>query len=385
MAANVSPPRRRILLGQLVANGDCLFATAVARQIKQDEPDCHLTWAISAACRSVLNGNPHVDAVWEIPAFATAEGGQHWDRFEREARARQADGEFDSVYFTQFAPAHLERWDGTIRSSILAGYGRPITVPLAPVVRLSAEEIENVQRFAAQHRLPRRPPSADGVERPPVILVECAPKSGQSFVTPDYALEVARALTARFPELRVILSSNIPIREPGERILDGSTLSFRENAEITHYCTIFIGCSSGISWLCTSDWARKLPMIQLLSRDAVWRNSLIEDHTRHGLATDAIIELFDCPATCLQACVEQVLTTGWPTRQEYPAPVLDPFHTYRRIQRDLLYRGSFRQAAHLFRRYARRLAVSPGMLLWHVPVFLKALAARMFRRNRPAP
>ncbi|MEQ1577992.1 MAG: hypothetical protein ABL894_10090, partial [Hyphomicrobium sp.] len=57
----------RILLGQLGSNGDCLYATTIARQIKKDFPGCHLTWAISSLCTRVLDNNPDVDEVWEVP------------------------------------------------------------------------------------------------------------------------------------------------------------------------------------------------------------------------------------------------------------------------------------------------------------------------------
>jgi hypothetical protein len=56
-----------ILLVQLYANGDCLYATTLARQIKHDYPGCHLTWAISPSCKSIIDLNPYVDAVRLVP------------------------------------------------------------------------------------------------------------------------------------------------------------------------------------------------------------------------------------------------------------------------------------------------------------------------------
>lgn len=53
----------KILLVQLYSNGDCLYATAVARQIKQDHPDAHLTWAIADFCKQIIHANPYVDDV----------------------------------------------------------------------------------------------------------------------------------------------------------------------------------------------------------------------------------------------------------------------------------------------------------------------------------
>ena len=59
--------RKRILLGQLGSFGDCLYATTVARQIKVDFPECHLTWAIGSPYRSILDNSPDVDDIWEVP------------------------------------------------------------------------------------------------------------------------------------------------------------------------------------------------------------------------------------------------------------------------------------------------------------------------------
>ena len=54
---------KKILLVQLFSNGDCLYATAVARQIKSDNPNCELTWAIANFCKDIINLNPFVDKV----------------------------------------------------------------------------------------------------------------------------------------------------------------------------------------------------------------------------------------------------------------------------------------------------------------------------------
>ena len=171
-----------------------------------------------------------------------------WDDLRRESAARLAHGDFDEVHLTQFDPGRAEQYDGTVRSIILSGYPRPITVPLAPVLRLEPEEIANVQRFAEAH------PAVGRCTH--VLLFECSPKSGQSFVTPAYALEVSRALVARRADVCVLLSSNLPIVTGHERIIDASALAFRENAEITKHCTLLVGCSSGITWLASSDWGQ---------------------------------------------------------------------------------------------------------------------------------
>ena len=61
---------KKILLVQLYSNGDCLYATAVARQIKQDFTNCYLTWAIASFCKNIIANNPYIDEVLEVASVA---------------------------------------------------------------------------------------------------------------------------------------------------------------------------------------------------------------------------------------------------------------------------------------------------------------------------
>lgn len=288
------PAPRRILLGQLAARGDCLYATAVARQIKQDYPGCHLTWAIGSLCRGLLDGNPHVDAVWEVALADHGEVAAAWYRFAAEAQARLRAGEFDEAFFTQIYPANYRRFDGTVRASIFRGYPRPITVPVAPVVQLNAAEIENVRRFAETHQL---------AGHHPVILFECMHSSAQSFIGPDFVYRAIDLLVKALPDCKIILSSHLPLDTGHASVISGDKLSFRENAELTKYCSLLIGCSSGITWLCTSDWAKPLPTIQLLRKNTGVYASVAHDHAHFGLPVDQVIEMTDCAADDLVDCV----------------------------------------------------------------------------------
>ena len=87
--------RKRILLGQLAARGDCLYATAIARQIKVDYPECHLTWAVGSASRPVLDGNPYIDAIWEIPVAHYGELAPAWAYLRSTAAEMLAKGEVE--------------------------------------------------------------------------------------------------------------------------------------------------------------------------------------------------------------------------------------------------------------------------------------------------
>lgn len=293
---------KRILLGQLGMNGDCLHVTVIARQIKQDYPGCHLTWAISSRCKSMIEENPFIDQIWEIPASNWNEVFAIWHHFEAEARRRAALGEFDEMFLTQVYPGNGQNYDGTTRVSHYRAYPHPITVPLQYIIRLRHEEVERVRYFAEQHQLTRHRH---------VILFECSSTSQQSFVTPEYALNVAHKILNRIPDCGIILSSNMKISSQDDRIIDGSTLSLRENAELTKYCTLFIGCSSGITQIALTDWAKPLPMIQILSGATSVYASVVHDLEYWEQPTSHILEMTDIPPEKLTECVFIALTEGF--------------------------------------------------------------------------
>jgi len=289
---------QRILLGHLVAFGDCLYATVIARQLKQDVPGCHLTWAIASPCREIIEGNPYVDEIWELPFSRAQALGEGWRSFTAAAKDRLRRGDFDRIFFTQIPPDNYRNFDGTVRASIYNGYPGRITVPVTPVLRLPPEDVAHVRQFAEQHALSRYRN---------VILFECAGLSGQTFVTQAFALETAR-LILRQHDCCFVISSADRVTSPDPRIVDGSPLRFRENAELTHYATLFIGCSSGISWITTSDWAKQLPTIQLLRKKTSIYASMVHDAEYFGLPHDHIIEMTDCAPARLAACISEILT-----------------------------------------------------------------------------
>ena len=139
-----------------------------------------------------------------------------------------------------------------------------------------------------------------------VILFECAPGSNQSKVDINFALNVSNRITELHPDLCVIISSPIEIDGSNTRIIDGSVLSFKENAELTRYCSLLIGCSSGLSWLSTSDWAKQLPMIQLLNRKFYLFAGMSYDFKFWGLSNDHILEMLEFSEEKIINCLETI-------------------------------------------------------------------------------
>src|SRR5262249_21270433 len=132
---------------------DCLYATILARQLRKDYPDAHITWAISRQCARLLINNPHIDEVWEISlGDQMHERDQRdaavWTIFEREALRDYVRREFDHVLLSQVFPNNFQNCDGTVRPSILRAYGRPITVPIENIIALTPHEIDRVEQFA---------------------------------------------------------------------------------------------------------------------------------------------------------------------------------------------------------------------------------------------
>jgi predicted O-linked N-acetylglucosamine transferase (SPINDLY family)/glycosyltransferase involved in cell wall biosynthesis len=331
---------KRILLGQLASNGDCLYATTLARQIKHDYPNCHLTWAVSSLCRGMVEGNPFVDEIWEIPVTTLdhIQMAADWYKFEQEVQNRAKKGEFDEIFLTQIYPNNYQNYDGTIRSSIFRAYPNPITVPVQNILRLRDEEVKKVRNFAEQHNLQ---------QRRYVILFECTSRSRQSFVTPDYALWFAQGLLSRLPDCSIILSSNVKISSVDERIIDGSMLSLRENAELTKYCTILIGCSSGITQTALTDWAKPLPMIQLLLASQSVFASIVHDLEYWGYSSEQVLEMTDLQANQLIECVYTALTQNFAeARRQFHQQITLNFDSYlNHIRSYFLQKGEYLKTA----------------------------------------
>lgn len=306
------------------ANGDCLYATTVARQIKQDYKDCHLTWAISSRCMDIILNNPYVDNVMVVPYIHCD------DPAEFRLLKLQTDySDYDEVFITH--PSYIKNlalYDGSVRSNVFRAYPHPITVPVTPVLELTQAELDKCNSFTAQHQL---------TSYKHVILFEFAPQSGQLKITPEEAIAISVEIV-KSNDTAIILSSANKIQHPNKAIIDGSPLTLRETAGLTHYCTFLLGCSSGITWITTSSAAKLLPMVQMLNQETTWFNPITGDFKRYGLPQDGIIELFDFDRAKIVACVLQALSDFGAARQHFHQQYTLNFNTTPKIVYELLCR-----------------------------------------------
>lgn len=315
----------KILLVQLYSNGDCLYATTVARQIKNDYPGCHLTWAVASFCKSIIDNNPYVDDVMEVKSVVK-DNVSTYRAFKKEIMARQQQGEWDKVFYSNIIDDNQAYYDGSIRSAVLRSYGSPITVPVQPSLRLYDHEIAKAKSFAEKYKLS---------DFQNVILFEFAPLSRQIPITKEIAIEIAENIV-QVENTVIILSSALKINHPNPAIIDGSELSFRETAALTHHCTMLLGCSSGITWVSTSDAGKQLPMVQLINAETKWVNAISRDFERFNIPTDHLIELIQFDKDEVVRCVKDSLVNFEQAKLKYNKPLPLHFRTTRFIVYNLL-------------------------------------------------
>lgn len=290
---------KKFLIGQLACYGDCLYATTIPKQIKHDYPESHVTWAIATKYKSILELNPYVDSIWEIEIKDGDYYGKGWKQFEDAAISRKSKGEFDEIIFSQIYPLNWIKYYKTIRNTILSSYKKPINEIVTPVLRLSETEVKNVKSFAERNNLEKFKD---------IILFECNPGSSQSKLNLELAIEISKKIVEFNNEVCFILTSQKTIELRNPQIIDASELTFRENAELTKYCTLLIGCSSGITWLSTSDWAKKLPMLQLLDSESFFFAGVHFDFEINKLDNSKIIEIIEFDFNKIFRCINSILS-----------------------------------------------------------------------------
>ncbi|MEO6538649.1 MAG: hypothetical protein ABIT07_00985 [Ferruginibacter sp.] len=334
----ISNDPKKILFVQLFSNGDCLYATAVARQVKKDFPNSNLTWAIATFCKNIIALNPYVDEILEVGEVAKDDI-IAFRKYKKKVLAEKKQGIWDEVFVTTNMDDNLALYDGTIRGMILRAYPYPITVPLQPVLVLSEQEKNNVAVFAEKNRLSRFKN---------VILWEYAPLSGQSVLEFDFVMKLANKISA-ISSTCVILSSANKFKS-SEKVIDASVLTVRENAALTHYCSLLIGCSSGITWLTTSSAAKFLPMVQLLNPNTIFLNAPSVDFNRYKISTENLIEITAINETNIIKCVDTILTKNFSAAKEiYNQALPLQFNTTRKIVYNMLCYLQFKSIAKHYR------------------------------------
>lgn len=293
----------RILLVQLGANGDCLFVTTIAKQIKEiDYPGCNLTWMIGKRYRQVIKNNPFIDRIVEVPIQDITDTKYFRERIPELIESESKIYSYDHVFVTDYTYINYDKWFGTTRSSLFRCYPHSFKINPQPLIFLDYEEQIQVNLFCNTNNI------TDSTYN---ILFECAPQSGQSRMNFETAHHIANILVSEIDNCKIILSSPTKFESNNVNIIDGSVISWRCNAELVNYCHLFIGCSSGISWLITSNWCKKIPSIQIIDPNYMQGKisaSVILDYTYFGLDTSDIIEMKNPRNVEIISCISEVIS-----------------------------------------------------------------------------
>src|SRR6266498_3971808 len=91
---------KRFLIIQLYSNGDCLYATVIARQLKNDFPGCHVSWIVEKNCKSILENNPFIDEISSIELTDKKHTEQIILMLKKGARLKVEKGELDDFFIT---------------------------------------------------------------------------------------------------------------------------------------------------------------------------------------------------------------------------------------------------------------------------------------------
>ena len=353
----------KILLVQLFSNGDCLYATTVAKQIKYDYPNCKLTWAIAGFCKDIIANNPYVDTILEVNEVAKNDV-KAFRNYKQKLKAEKKSGKWDEIFITTNMDTNLALYDGTIRGMVLRAYKKQITVPLQPIIELSHKEKDNVLAFSKIHCLKNFKN---------ILLWEYAPQSGQSNLNFDMVMKVCKRII-QDDSTCVILSSANKF-EGNKQIIDASSLSIKENAALTHYCTLLIGCSSGITWLTTSNAAKFLPMLQLLNADTIFVNAPSNDFERYKISHNGLIEIYNFSENKIYECVVIILKSGFQSAQYFNEKMPLQFKTTTTIVYNLLV---YREFSSIKSHYQIMVSLY-GAKLNFLKAFLKGFAIMPFK------
>ena len=362
----------RILLIHLFSNGDCLYATTVAKQIKADHPNCQLTWAIARNCRSMILNNPDVDEVWEIDMPPGEDKDKIFSDILQEAANKKNQGVFDEVFCSQVLGDNWVHYDSCVRTSIYRCYGRPITVSKRPVLILTQQEKDRALAFARENNL---------TSYNNVILYECAPLSGQAKMTDEFVTSLAGSLTD-IPRTAVVLSSAKKFSINKSGVIDGSGLSIRETVALAYHCNLLLGCSSGITWAVHSQQELTLPSVQLLDRKAFIYNPPSIAMNRAGEDHGHVLELFSFSVNLVSAVVKSALTEGFlVSRKKFDQPARKQFRVFRGIVHRFVHNKQWRLLARFARMNLREHGLHPAMLFKIAQGFLLYPIQSRLNRN----
>ncbi|MFN5866108.1 MAG: glycosyltransferase family 9 protein [Candidatus Kapaibacterium sp.] len=251
--------------------GDILCATPVARQLKHDNPHCHITWYTAKKFAFTIEHNPYIDEVVLLDGDPVA-----LDEKIPELKKERAWTSF-------YTPAPYMNYNGgqgaTLAELTKSSTGLQWTVPFQPVMCLTDQEVAEARAY--MNSLPQ------GLK----ILVETEFSSNQSPWDVAYEsmmIERLRSLNPIFIFTAKNKPKNLDAHKASYEHVYWCDLPFRHNAELYNLCDAFIGVSSGISCLSLSTWCRNdIPSVEVVY-GAHWSTFPHKQHQIRKICLDAV-------------------------------------------------------------------------------------------------
>jgi hypothetical protein len=292
----------RVLICLIGNNGDCLNGSIIARQVKADTPDAHVTFVTSAGRAGLFANNPYIDEIWGVPDRPDLPFVTMTQAIEAEAIRRHLAGQYDRLYLSQIWPSNLHNYDGSCRPSVVRSYRRPITVPIENVFNYTDAELEDAAKLVTESNF------LDYEHR---ILFECQSLSGQSFMNHEIAQTVADYVYNELPNASMMLISHhdIKLRHPNTK--HAKLHSLREISLLSRVATMFIGCGSGGTVIATVPPSEVLPTILILSAGpGASYASFAHERAYWGLPNDHMLETTNESPLAIAATIVEACTNG---------------------------------------------------------------------------
>ncbi len=306
----------KILIVLLFSNGDCLLSEPVLSNIKKKYPNAHITWNVASFSKNFLLNNPNIDSLIEVNEVAKYDI-VSYRKYKLKIEHQIKNKLWDKVYFLQLTDTNQANYDGCIRSMLYNSYGENMETSVVPQIYLTKEESDKALAFVNKYNL-------NHFEN--IVLFEFAPQSGQLVMSAMDAIEIANKITTQNNNVAVIMSSSSKLDINNRNIIDGSELGIRETGALLKYCHLLLGCSSGLSWMATSNIGNNIPLIQIINPKALWVNPMSRDFEWFQI-NQPIKELYEFNINLIVECVRFSLVSFDQARLMYQKKLPISFNT----------------------------------------------------------
>ncbi len=247
----------KIAIIQPASYGDNVNSTLMFKPLKWKYPKSVIDVYTASNYASAFVNNPYIDNLIQFPAD-TKEKALHLVH----VIPPHVQGRGYDLVFNPHPMINPDKWTsikhGELGTNLICAWVRALenadvdyNLPLETILRLTDDEVRNVDRYCAKVDMAGKRN----------VLMEVEGLSGQTFWNHEWTLRVGRHLlrgdTNLFisrrdhtQEIRVLAAEH-----PG--CVHHADLTIRECAELFNRCDAFFSVSSGLSNACNTSWGRK--------------------------------------------------------------------------------------------------------------------------------